>query len=99
VSPAFPDGHDLARLSVPLFRDFFNKTLKTEYDKIDAKFVDVTEATGGYEPLTDVIQNTTDGPIPTPVAKVCELQYFCSHTDVHPTTAGHQAIAAAVAGR
>ncbi len=99
VSPAFPDGQNLARLSVPMFRDFFNKTLKSEYDKIDAKFVDITEATGGYEPLTDITQNPTYGPIPTPVAKVCELTYFCTHTDVHPTPAGHQAIAAAVTGR
>jgi lysophospholipase L1-like esterase len=96
VSPEFPDGEDLARLSVSLFRDFFNTALAAEYEKVDARFVDVTAATGAYEPLTDVTQDPTYGPIPTPVAKVCELTYFCEHTDLHPTQAGHEAIAAAV---
>ncbi|WP_158847887.1 GDSL-type esterase/lipase family protein [Saccharothrix deserti] len=96
VSPVFPDGQSLARLSVPLFRDFFNTALKAEYDKIGATFVDVTATTGGYGPLTEVTQDPTYGPIPTPVAKVCALTYFCGQTDVHPTAAGHEAIASAV---
>jgi lysophospholipase L1-like esterase len=96
VSPDFPDGQDLARLSVPLFRDFFNTTLESEYERIDARFVDVTATTGGYGPLTEVTQDPTYGPIPTPVAKICALTYFCEHTDVHPTPAGHQTIADAV---
>lgn len=96
VSPAFPDGQNLARLSVPLFQNFFNTALKTEYEKIGATFTDVTATTGGYGPLTEVTQDPTYGPIPTPVAKVCALTYFCAQTDVHPTPEGHQAIAAAV---
>jgi lysophospholipase L1-like esterase len=98
VSPEFPDGKNLARMSVSLFRDFFNRTLKSEYEKIGATFVDVTDATGGYDPLTEITQDPTYGPIPTPVAKVCELTYFCAETDVHPTPAGHQTIASAVLG-
>jgi lysophospholipase L1-like esterase len=96
VSPEFRDGKNLARLSVPLFQNFFNTALKSEYAAIDAKFVDITDATGGYGPLTDLTQDPTYGQIPAPVAKVCELTYFCQRTDVHPTPAGHQAIAAAV---
>lgn len=96
VSPAFPNGQDLARLSVPLFRDFFNTALKAEYEKVGAKFVDVTATTGGYGPLTEMTQDPAYGRIPTPVAKVCALTYFCEHTDVHPTPAGHEAIASAV---
>lgn len=96
VSPDFEDGQNIARLSVPLFQNFFNTALETEYEKIDATFVDVTDLTGGYGPLTDVTQDPTYGPIPTPVAKVCSLTYFCEHTDVHPTPAGHQMIADAV---
>ncbi|MFD0205545.1 GDSL-type esterase/lipase family protein [Saccharothrix carnea] len=96
VSPAFPNGQDLARLSVSLFRDFFNAALKSEYEKVGAKFVDVTAATGGYGPLTETTQDPAYGPIPTPVAKVCALTYFCAHTDVHPTPAGHETIADAV---
>jgi lysophospholipase L1-like esterase len=100
VSPAFPNGQDLARLSVSLFRDFFNAALKSEYGKIGAEFVDITATTGGYGPLTETTQDPAYGLIPTPVAKVCALTYFCEHTDVHPTPAGHEAIAAAVlAGR
>ncbi len=96
VSPAFPNGQDLARLSVSLFRDFFNAALKSEYEKVGAEFVDVTATTGGYGPLTETTQDPTYGPIPTPVAKVCALTYFCELTDVHPTPAGHEAIASAV---
>jgi hypothetical protein len=96
VSSEFPDGRNLARLSVSLFRDFFNTALKAEYEKVGATFVDVTATTGGYGPLTETTQDPTYGPIPTPVAKVCELTYFCGHTDVHPTPAGHQAIATAI---
>ncbi|OLF05187.1 hypothetical protein BLA60_37360 [Actinophytocola xinjiangensis] len=90
-SPDFPDGQALARQSVVLFRDFFNPVLAAEYAKIDATFVDVTEATGGYGALTGA-------GVPAPVTSVCELTYFCSHTDVHPTPEGHRRIAAAVSG-
>jgi lysophospholipase L1-like esterase len=96
VSPEFPDGRDIARLSVPLFRDLVNTALESEYEKIDATFVDVTALTGGYEPLTETTQDPTYGPIPTPVARICALTYFCDQADVHPTPAGHQTIAAAV---
>ncbi|MBB4905099.1 GDSL-type esterase/lipase family protein [Actinophytocola algeriensis] len=96
VSAAFPDGQNLARQSVPLFRDFFNPVLEAEYEKVDATFADVTAATGAYEPLTETTEDPAYGPVPAPVAKVCALTYFCEHTDVHPTPAGHEAIAAAV---
>jgi lysophospholipase L1-like esterase len=96
VSPAFQDGQGIARLSVTLFRDLFNAALKAEYERVGAKFVDVTAATGGYGPLTEVTQDPAYGSIPTPVAKVCALTYFCRASDVHPTAAGHEAIAAAV---
>ena len=96
VSPEFPNGQDLARMSVPLFRDFFNTALRTEYAKVGAEFVDVTATTGGYGSLTDLTQDPEYGPIPTPVAKVCALTYFCDLTDVHPTPEGHRAIADAV---
>jgi lysophospholipase L1-like esterase len=96
VSPEFPDGQDLARLSVPLFQNFFNTALKEEYEKVEGTFVDVTDLTGGYGSLTETTQDPTYGPIPAPVAKVCALTYFCEHTDVHPTPAGHEVIATAV---
>jgi lysophospholipase L1-like esterase len=96
VSPAFADGQSLARLSVPLFQNFFNTALKSEYEKVGAEFVDVTAETGGYRPLTEVTADPTYGSIPTAVATVCSLTYFCRYTDVHPTPEGHEAIASAV---
>lgn len=95
VSPEFRDGQSLARLSVPLFRNF-NSALRAEYGRFGARFVDVTAATGAYGPLTELTLDPTYGQVPAPVAKVCALTYFCAHTDVHPTPAGHQAIATAV---
>ncbi|GAA1299259.1 hypothetical protein GCM10009634_56360 [Saccharothrix xinjiangensis] len=96
VSTEFPNGRDLAQLSVSLFRDFFNNALKAEYEQVGAKFVDVTEATGGYGPLSEVTDDPTYGRIPASVAKICALTYFCRYTDVHPTPEGHEEIADAV---
>ncbi|GAA2690984.1 MULTISPECIES: GDSL-type esterase/lipase family protein [Actinosynnema] len=93
VNDAVPGGQRLAELSVSLFRDFFNTSLKAEYDKIGAEFVDVTEATGAYRPLTELVQDPVHGQVPGPVATVCELTYFCELTDVHPKPAGHEVIA------
>ncbi|MFC6091247.1 GDSL-type esterase/lipase family protein [Saccharothrix lopnurensis] len=96
VNRAFPNGQDLARLSVSLFRDFFNNALKTEYEAVGAEFVDITAATGGYAPLTEVTDDPTYGRVPSSVARVCALTHFCRHGDVHPTPEGHEEIADAV---
>jgi lysophospholipase L1-like esterase len=100
VNPSFPNGKNIASLSVSMFQNF-NNEITAEYAKFGAKFADVTQATGGYAALTDVTQDPKYGRIPASVAKVCELTYFCDRTDVHATPAGHQAIADAVtaAGR
>lgn len=95
VNPSFPNGKNLARLSVSMFENF-NGVLKAEYGNFKAGFADVTKATDAYRPLTETTQDPKYGQIPAPVAKVCTLTYFCDRTDVHPTPAGHQAIAAAV---
>ncbi|MET9226202.1 GDSL-type esterase/lipase family protein [Lentzea sp. NPDC003310] len=96
VDPSLPNGESLARTSVALYEDF-NAQVAAEYGKFGATFVDVTRATGGYDALTDLTRDPRYGEIPAPVAKVCALTYFCEEADVHPTPAGHQAIAAAVA--
>ncbi|WP_157984909.1 SGNH/GDSL hydrolase family protein [Lentzea terrae] len=92
VNPSFPNGKNIAQLSVPMFQDF-NGTIAAVYAKFGAKFADVTNTTGGYAALTELTQDPKYGQIPTSVAKVCTLTYFCDRTDVHPTPAGHQAIA------
>jgi lysophospholipase L1-like esterase len=100
VNPSLPNGEDVARTSVTLYQDF-NVELAAEYAKFGAKFVDVTSATGGYGPLTDLTEDPKYGQIPASVAEVCTFTYYCDDADVHPTPAGHQAIADAViaAGR
>ncbi|GAB2804632.1 GDSL-type esterase/lipase family protein [Lentzea nigeriaca] len=100
VNPSIPNGKNIARLSVSMFQDF-NTTIAAEYAKAGAKFADVTNTTGGYGALTDLTQDPKYGQIPASVAQVCTLTYFCDRSDVHPTPAGHQAIAEAVtaAGR
>ncbi|MFJ5990511.1 SGNH/GDSL hydrolase family protein [Lentzea sp. NPDC092896] len=100
VNPSFPNGKNLAKLSVTMFQDF-NTRIAAQYGRFGAKFADVTNSTGGYGALTELTQDPKYGQIPASVAKVCTLTHFCDRTDVHPTPAGHQAIAEAVtaAGR
>jgi lysophospholipase L1-like esterase len=95
VNPSFPNGKNLAQLSVTMFQDF-NTRIAAQYGRFGAKFADVTNSTGGYGALTELTQDPKYGQIPASVAKVCTLTYFCDRTDVHPTPAGHQAIAEAV---
>jgi lysophospholipase L1-like esterase len=95
VNPSFPNGKNLAQLSVAMFQDF-NTKLAAQYGRFGAKFADVTSTTGGYGALTELTQDPKYGQIPASVAKACALTYFCDRTDVHPTPAGHQAIAEAV---
>ncbi|GGN08844.1 hypothetical protein GCM10011609_55690 [Lentzea pudingi] len=95
VNPAIPNGEDLARTSILLYEDF-NAQIAAEYAKFGANFVDVTNSTGGYGELTNLTEDPRYGQIPAPVAEVCSLTHYCDETDVHPTPAGHQAIANAV---
>ncbi|ANZ41794.1 hypothetical protein BBK82_43525 [Lentzea guizhouensis] len=95
VNPSFPNGKTLARQSVSIFEQF-NGGLAAEYGKFGAGFADVTKATGAYQPLTQMTQHPKYGAVPASVAQVCALTYFCDRTDVHPTPAGHKAIAEAV---
>jgi lysophospholipase L1-like esterase len=95
VNREFPNGEDVARTSVTLYEDF-NSQIAAEYARFGAKYVDVTGTTGGYRTLTDLTEDPRYGQIPASVAEVCTLTYYCDHGDVHPTPAGHQAIADAV---
>lgn len=87
----------LAALSVTAFQSLINPALKTAYAAGGGTFVDVTAATGAYGSMS----NTTDlpyfGTIPTPVAKICELTYFCQFGDIHARTSGYGLIADLIA--
>jgi lysophospholipase L1-like esterase len=90
-----PSQKNLALVSVEGFQRLFNPALKTEYQAVGARFVDVTEATGAYTPLTETTVRHTphSGRIPIAVADICSLTYYCQFQDVHPTTRGYGLIA------
>ena len=80
--------------SISAFLDNINPGLKKAYDTVGAAFVDVNKATGAYGPFV-VTVDPTFGQIPVPVAKVCNLTYFCDGTfNIHMKTPGYHIIAA-----
>jgi lysophospholipase L1-like esterase len=87
-----PGGFNLAIQSLTSFDRYINPGLKRAYDSVGASFVDVTAATGAYGRF-DTTNLPPYGLIPTPVAKVCELTYFCQDLGIHMTTAGYHIIA------
>lgn len=86
-------SEDLAGLSVIAFRDFINPALSEAYTSIDATFVDVTEATGAYQPLTETTTLEPYGEVPVAVATVCELTWFCEDGDIHARSEGYRVMA------
>jgi lysophospholipase L1-like esterase len=92
-----PAAQDLAKLSVVAFKQLINPALKTQYKAVGGKFVDVTAATGAYGSLDETTTFAPYGTIPVPVAKVCELTYFCKYQDIHANTKGYGLIADLVA--
>jgi lysophospholipase L1-like esterase len=87
----------LATLSVTAFQALINPALKASYAAGNAGFVDVTAATGAYGSMNDTTDLAPYGTIPTPVAKVCELTYFCEFGDIHARTSGYGLIADLIA--
>lgn len=90
-------NQDLARLSVAAFQSLMNPALKKAYEGAGGKFVDVTAETGAYTPLEQTTDLPPYGPIPTAVAEVCRLSYYCTVRDIHATTEGYRIIAAMIA--
>jgi lysophospholipase L1-like esterase len=92
-----PKAKDLARLSVTAFQSLINPALKEVYESVDATFVDVTAETGAYGSFDETTDAPGYGVVPTPVAEVCRLTYYCELTDIHPRTEGYERIAELVA--
>ena len=88
-----PNGKQLATLSVGAFQSLINPALAEAYEAVGGQFADVTAATGAYGPLTELTTLAPYGSIPVPVAKVCQLTFYCSQQDIHPNTAGYKVIA------
>ena len=92
LSPLAP-VRSLGAASVSAFKLLFNPELERSYAAVGAKFADVTAATGAYGPLGTTTELAPYGRIPVPVAKVCELTFFCQYHDIHPRTPGYRIIA------
>ena len=91
-------GQNLAKLSVVVFKTLLNPALKSAYASGRARFVDVTAATGAYGSLEQTTTLTPySGTMPVPVARACQLTYFCDQRDIHARTVGYRLIAALVA--
>jgi lysophospholipase L1-like esterase len=93
-----PANQDLSRLSVVAFRSLLNPALKAVYRSAGGKFVDVTRATGAYEPLEETTTVEPYGTIPIPVAEICRISYYCQYRDIHLRTVGYKTIAQLIAG-
>ncbi len=79
----------VAELSVTGFRDDLNPALKMAYSRADAKFVDVTAATGAYTSLTQMTTVSPYGQIPVAVAQICKLTWYCALGSIHANTEGY----------
>jgi lysophospholipase L1-like esterase len=90
-------GKAIARGSVEVFRNVLNPVLKRQFESVGGSFVDVTAATGAYTPFSQTTTLAPFGLIPTAVARVCQLTWYCKYGDIHPRTAGYRLIAELVA--
>ena len=82
----------LAGLSVTAFKTIINPALQAAYATAQASFVDVTQLTGAYTPLTTTVNDPTYGTIPAAVASVCTLTWYCQLGNIHPRDPGYAAI-------
>ena len=91
------EDQDLAKLSVVAFRSLINPALKESYAAGRGRFVDVTAATGAYGSLDETTTLEPYGTIPVPVARVCQLTWFCQYRDIHARKSGYRLIANLIA--
>ena len=97
--PAPAAAISLAKLSVVAFKSLINPALTKAYATSDGSLVDVTKATGAYVPLTRTVRYRPYGTIPTAVASVCSLTWFCAQGNIHATTKGYSLIGRLVVAR
>ena len=87
----------LAKLSVVAFEQLINPTLAKAYEAAGGRLVDVTKQTGAYGSLDELVALPSGTMVPKPVAKVCELTYYCEFRDIHARTRGYRIIAKLIA--
>jgi hypothetical protein len=95
----FPSGSpdpSLAGVSVTAFDDLINPTLSAAYGA--SNFVNVTQApyktatAGDDTPLTTTQKVKPYGVIPSAVAEICKLTYFCALGNIHANDKGYKFI-------
>lgn len=88
------NGKNLAKASIPVFRDQINPTLKSAYNKQKIRFVDATAGFGAYIPLDQTTTMAPYGEIPKAVANICKFGWYCEDRgaghgpDIHLKDAG-----------
>lgn len=90
------NGKQLAQLSVSVFKQQVNPTLKSGYAKRKIGFVDATAGFGGYVPFDQTTDLPPYGVIPKAVASICTLGWYCtdrSTPDIHLKPAGYSKLA------
>jgi lysophospholipase L1-like esterase len=90
------NGKAIAELSVGIFRDQINPTLKSGYAKQKIGFVDATAGFGGYIPFDQTTELEGYGKVPQAVANICNLGWYCtprSSPDIHLKPAGYAKLA------
>ena len=97
VNPGTDGAKKLAPLSQVAFKSIINPALKDGYAAGKASFVDVTAATGGYDPLTTLVNDPKYGSIPKPVQTICDIGYYCQLGDIHLKRSGYRVISGLVA--
>lgn len=93
-------GKQLAGLSQAAFKAIINPALKAQYEAVGGAFVDVTDATGGYDdlataPVVPIPSQGTTGP--QPVATICDISWYCQLGDIHLHKHGYGIIAKLIA--
>jgi lysophospholipase L1-like esterase len=90
---------NLAKLSIVAFKSLINPTLKKAYASRKIRFADVTRATGAYGSFDRTRTVEPYGELPAPVARICELSFYCRFRDIHLRTKGYRIVAREVAER
>ncbi|WP_418004900.1 SGNH/GDSL hydrolase family protein [Mycobacterium sp. PDNC021] len=86
-----------AAISQVLFDNYLNPVLKKTYAQFNVRYVDVFSLAGGDLPDTQKSLLPGHGTVPTTIARICTLTYFCTDNDPHPNREGHELTAQAIA--
>jgi len=98
LRPGGGRGHERARGMQAAFRSQVNPALRAAYRAGQGSFADATQASGGYGPMKSRMPSPL-GAVPSPVASICRLSWFCSEADIHLNRAGYRLVARTVAAQ